>query len=152
MQDFLNKRYTDNQFFDCTTFVCKYMVIHCTCFCWSRHSPYYFFSLTSDIAAEGTTFRVLSFDAVLVRDSNQSSNEQRSDTLRVTPQSRLLLTWEDQCRTTFPWTILAGTTRIPPSGSYPSAGLCTSRDELETREFINYKIFCHQLSQDKSFF
>ena len=57
------KRPTENQTFDCTTFIWEVLTVH-------RNDFYY---------------------AVLGRDLNLSSSRQRVDALRVTPQSRVYL-------------------------------------------------------------
>ena len=47
----------------------------------------------SDIAAVGTIFNVLSYNAVLDRDSDQSPSRRRTDALRVEPGSLVMQKW-----------------------------------------------------------
>ncbi len=83
--DFWIKCPTENQLFDCTTFVCKF---NCACKCvvpvfWAKVFPLFnYFCRKSNIAVVGTIFNVFSYNMV----SNLSSTRQKEDALRVTLQ------------------------------------------------------------------
>ena len=77
---------TDNQPFDCTTFVWE-VLMSCACL-WAMAFPYFnYLCREPDVAEVGTIFNVSSYDMVRGRHSNLSHPLRRVVALRVEPRS-----------------------------------------------------------------